>query len=130
MLKTHIMKLLAITMVILGTLFSTVQGPAESVNVGVLMDIHEPFYSPSVATLHVGQTIQWYNQSSISHTITHDGCIRRGNCAFESGPVYPGNRFTLSHLVPGTYSYHCSIHPFMRGRVVVKGSSPRYTHNL
>ncbi|NKB82325.1 MAG: hypothetical protein GKS05_10645 [Nitrospirales bacterium] len=124
------MKPMVIIIMLLGTLFLPIHGPAQLPHVGITMDMHEPFYSPSVATLYVGQTIQWYNQSGMPHTITHDGCIRRGACAFESGPVSPGNHFTLAHLTPGTYSYHCSIHPFMRGRVIVKGSMPRYSHDL
>ena len=117
---------------LIGGVFSlSIPGSATSITiVDVVMDMHEPFYSPTVATISNGQTIQWSNRSHVPHTITHDGCIRRGACAFESGPVHPGKRFMVTHLKPGTYSYHCSIHPFMRGKIVVKKRALRYSHDL
>ena len=84
----------------------------------VLLD-REPFYSPPSISLQAGQTVRWQNQSMQPHTITHDGCNRRGKCAFHSGHLHPGEQFSVRDLTPGTYPYHCNIHPFMRGVIVV-----------
>lgn len=79
----------------------------------------EPFYSPSIWRLQSGQTVRWQNRSMQPHTITHDGCGQREGCAFHSGHLHPGEEFAVRDLVPGNYPYHCNIHPFMRGVIVV-----------
>jgi len=39
--------------------------------------------------------------------------------AWDSGPLQPGESFSVALDQPGAYAYHCSIHPFMHGTVVV-----------
>jgi plastocyanin len=39
--------------------------------------------------------------------------------AFKSPVLQPGASFSFTFTKPGSYSYHCSIHPFMTGKVVV-----------
>jgi plastocyanin len=84
----------------------------------VLLD-QEPFYFPASTKLQVGQPVQWENRSMQSHTITHDDCGERKGCVFHSGHLQPGEQFMVSDLAPGYYPYHCNIHPFMRGLIVV-----------
>ena len=84
----------------------------------MLLD-REPFYSPPSISLQAGQTVRWRNQAMQPHTITHDGCSREGKCAFHSGHLHPGEQFSVRDLTVGTYRYHCNIHPFMRGLIVV-----------
>ncbi|MEC9005526.1 MAG: plastocyanin/azurin family copper-binding protein [Nitrospirota bacterium] len=84
----------------------------------MLLD-REPFYSPPSISLQAGQTVRWRNQAMQPHTITHDGCSREGKCAFHSGHLHPGEQFSVRDLTAGTYYYHCNIHPFMRGLIVV-----------
>lgn len=85
----------------------------------ILLD-QEPFYVPSTMTILQGQPVQWHNQSMQPHTVTHDGCGQGRMCAFVSEHLHPGERFSVRGLSTGTYSYHCEIHPFMRGRIQVK----------
>ena len=92
----------------------------------ILLD-RMPFYAPSTMTILPGQAVQWYNQSMQPHTVTHDGCGRGGKCAFASEHLHPGERFSVNSLPPGTYSYHCEIHPFMRGRIQVKRIVPNHS---
>ncbi|MYC28232.1 MAG: hypothetical protein F4X63_09620 [Nitrospira sp. SB0662_bin_26] len=89
----------------------------------ILLD-REPFYAPATMTILPGQSIRWHNQSMQPHTVTHDGCGRGRNCAFASKHLHPGERFSVRGLPPGIYSYHCEIHPFMRGRIQVKRMVP------
>lgn len=95
-------------------------GQADNSTVAITMSMHKPFYTPTHAFVKAHQSIQWINQSHELHTITHDGCRRGSRCAFESGPVPPGQSFSLTVLPSGRYSYHCSIHPFMKGVIVVQ----------
>jgi hypothetical protein len=70
---------------------------------------------PQTITVEIGvnSTIVWLNQDTTPHTVTSN------TNAFSSGTLSPGSNFTMTFTVPGTYQYHCSIHLFMTGTVIV-----------
>jgi plastocyanin len=70
-------------------------------------------FQEATITVKVGQTITWINQDAIAHTITDD------QGGWDSGSVAPGKSYQLALAKPGTYTYHCSIHPFMTGKIIV-----------
>jgi len=39
-----------------------------------------------------------------------------------SPPITTGQTFECTFTTPGTYSYFCAYHPFMKGQVIVRGS--------
>jgi plastocyanin len=43
---------------------------------------------------------------------------------FDSGSMPPNGSFTLPGLPPGRYTYHCTLHPIMRGLVVITDPAP------
>ncbi len=108
----------ALRVLLLSLLFAgaALAAPAQP---AIRMDILWPYYHPAVAQVPTRTPIEWANPTSLPHTVTHDGCTA-GACAFDSGPVRPGDIFTLPGLPPGRYSYHCSLHPVMRGVLVVQ----------
>jgi plastocyanin len=72
---------------------------------------HFYFYPFSVA-VRVGASVEWTNYDPVSHTTTSDMGL------WDSGalsPVAPGaaagGSFRFTFMQPGTYGYHCSIHP-------------------
>lgn len=75
--------------------------------------IHNFAFGPQIVTVKPGVTVHWTNQDSEAHTVTSDAG------AFNSSVLQPGASFSFTFTKPGTYSYHCSIHPFMTGKVVV-----------
>jgi len=85
----------------------------------IAMEGSAPYYSPVLATIPIGFAVQWINQTATAHTVTYDSCQTGKNCAFDSGPVFPGNSFSLSSLEAGTYHYYCRLHPIMRGVVTI-----------
>ena len=87
--------------------------PVQQVNPAVV--IADFAFTPATLTVAPGQPIVWINNDSIPHTITSD------DGQWDSGELAPGKQFTLTLHQPGTYAYHCSIHPFMQGIVIVKG---------
>lgn len=75
----------------------------------------EPFF-PQAINVMPGSTVSWTNEDSTEHTITADGS---GAPLFDSGPIPPGMIWDNAFDSVGTFGYHCSIHPWMTGRVMV-----------
>lgn len=70
-------------------------------------------FGPAAITVKPGTTVTWTQQDEDQHTVTaNDG-------SFTSSPLITGTTYTHTFTAPGTYAYHCSIHPFMHGTVVV-----------
>ncbi|MBV9444426.1 MAG: cupredoxin family copper-binding protein [Streptosporangiaceae bacterium] len=75
--------------------------------------IHNFAFGPQVVTIKAGTTVHWKNGDAEAHTVTSD------SGAFDSPVLQPGASYSHTFTKPGTYSYHCTIHPFMTGKVVV-----------
>jgi len=71
-------------------------------------------FDPASVTINVGETVTWTNEDSVSHTVIGD------NGEFESTTLAKGDTFGFTFGQAGTYAYHCSIHPSMRGTVIVQ----------
>lgn len=102
-------------------------GAATPPHFEILIENGAPYFFPAVATVPAGTPIRWDNPTATEHTITHDGCLTEGPCAFDSHAMPPNGHYILPGLPPGTYPYHCRIHPIMRGTLTVtdSSSSPR-----
>ncbi|HET7727802.1 MAG TPA: plastocyanin/azurin family copper-binding protein [Candidatus Limnocylindrales bacterium] len=70
-------------------------------------------FSPDPVTASVGDAITWTNADSAPHTVTLDD----GSC--DTGQFGRGEAGTLRFNAPGTYAYHCALHPNMKGTVEV-----------
>ena len=70
-------------------------------------------FQPDVLKVKVGAKTTWTNDDAVAHTVTAD------TNSFASGNLQPGGSFSFTFTRPGTYAYHCSIHPSMHGSVVV-----------
>ena len=62
-------------------------------------------FAPQPIEAKVGDVIAWANQDSAPHSATLD------NGACDTKPINPGSSATLVFTAPGTYTYHCSVHP-------------------
>jgi plastocyanin len=76
---------------------------------------NEGAYVPS--EIHVPQRtiVTWLNDDFTDHTVTTNDYR-----LFDSGPISPGSTFENAFVSTGEYGYHCTIHPFMRGIVIVE----------
>jgi plastocyanin len=83
-----------------------------------------PFFSPNSLTISAGTPLTWNNFTQEPHSIVADDCTRLSGCSFDSGVLGPNEHFTLPHLPPGRYPYHCGLHPFMRGLLTVHAPPP------
>jgi nitrite reductase (NO-forming) len=80
----------------------------------------ETFVPPQIS-LSSGSTISWTNDDSITHSVTLEGnpAIVNGEASFDSGPISPGYTWDNTFDSPGQFDYHCLIHPFMTGKVII-----------
>jgi plastocyanin len=71
-------------------------------------------FQPNRLEITSGTTILWTNNGQVIHTVSAE------NREFDSGPIEPGQRRSITFTRPGTFSFHCTPHPFMRGVIVVR----------
>jgi plastocyanin len=69
-------------------------------------------YSPTPLHVAKGTTVVFSNTSKVKHTATRKG-------SFDTGKIKPGRAVSVRFTAPGTYAYHCTIHPEMHGKIVV-----------
>jgi plastocyanin len=74
---------------------------------------HFAFHPP---TLHVnkGAKVSFTNSSDVTHTATASGG------SFNTNRIKPGTTKVVQFTRKGTFAYHCEIHPFMKGKIVVE----------
>jgi plastocyanin len=70
-------------------------------------------YMPRALTVRKGTTVVWTNSSHTSHSAT-----RRGS--FDTGMIRPGKSASIRFDQKGTFSYFCTVHPFMHGKIIVR----------
>lgn len=75
-------------------------------------------FGPTKLTVSPGMTVTWVNDDDIPHTV-----VASDNKTFRSKVLDTGDRFSFTFTAAGTYSYYCSIHPHMTGKVVVVKAS-------
>jgi plastocyanin len=71
-------------------------------------------FVPAQLDITAGTTVTWRNTDATTHTSTSNAP------GWNSGDVRPNGEFTRAFTTPGTFSYHCTIHPSMVGTVVVR----------
>src|SRR5882724_9603424 len=71
-------------------------------------------FMPPTLTIAAGTQVQWTNQDGTAHTVAAD------DNRFHSDFLNNAQTFSQTFSAPGTYSYHCSVHPFMKGKIVVQ----------
>jgi|SRR5689334_2269967 len=69
-------------------------------------------YHPGTLEVAKGARVVFSNAAGVAHTVTD----RR---VFDSGHIRPGHSFAVRFEQKGTFRYHCEIHPFMHGKIVV-----------
>lgn len=87
--------------------------PAPIVTTSV--SLQNTAFNPADIQVSPGATVTFTNLDGINHTVTFD------NSSIASVDQYAsGSRTVTMPATPGTYAYHCLIHPVMKGTVLVK----------
>lgn len=70
-------------------------------------------FTPATLSVAVGSTVTWSNTGSLPHTVTD------GAGAFDSGVLMASGTYRRTFTTSGTYLYFCSLHPEMKGTILV-----------
>jgi plastocyanin len=70
-------------------------------------------FSPNTITIASGSTVTWTNRDGAAHTVTAD------DGSWGSSTLRQGGTYSHVFTSLGSYTYHCAIHPFMKGTLVV-----------
>jgi len=70
-------------------------------------------FSPTLITIKKGDSIVWINKDSVAHTATSD------TGEFGSLSLSTNENYNRVFNTVGTFKYHCTPHPFMKGTIIV-----------
>ena len=70
-------------------------------------------FHPGTVKIKRGGRVTFTNTANTAHTATDGG-------VFDTKRIKPGESETVKFEKRGTFAYHCKIHPFMKGKVVVE----------
>ena len=85
----------------------------EKLERSVKVEIANFEYSPDPVRVEGGGKVIWQNEDSVAHTATAD------DGSFDTGEIDEGKLKSESFKTPGTFAYHCEIHPQMHGTIEV-----------
>jgi nitrite reductase (NO-forming) len=99
---------------------STATGNEIDIAPGSSAPSNTKFYEPATLTVPAGTTVTWKNLDSTLHTVT-SGSAETGvsGTEFDSSYLAGGKTFQHTFSSAGTFDYYCTLHPFMKGQVVV-----------
>ena len=71
-------------------------------------------FAPATITVNAGTSIRWINDDETIHNVVSS------DKSFRSKALDTNDEFSFTFTKPGTYSYICSLHPRMTGKVIVE----------
>lgn len=84
-----------------------------------------PAYTPATLTVKKGDVVTVTNTDTAPHTATNGATPDDPQTAklFDTSLILPGKsaQIKTAILAPGDYPYHCTVHPYMKGILTVKG---------
>ena len=71
-------------------------------------------FDPANVTASVGDVITWTNADSAPHAVGLDD----GSCSMQ-GNIAQGQKKSLAFSQAGTFPFHCTVHPDMKGTITI-----------
>ena len=81
-------------------------------------ELTDECYIPSKISVGTGYLVTWINDDSAFHSVT-SGPYGDPTGLFDSGHMDPGDVFAYQFNEAGEFQYHCTLHPWMEGTVLV-----------
>ena len=94
---------------------STPQANTPTPTAGKTIEISNFAFAPAQLTVTRGTRVTWINRDSAPHQPVSDS-----GAVISSGVIQTGGTYSVTFNQPGTYTYHCAIHPSMTGTIVVQ----------
>jgi plastocyanin len=93
---------------------ATISNDSATFQVDIVGASGSYYFSPATLTIPKGATVIWTNMSNAPHPVDSD------TNAFRSpGNLLRSDTFQMIFTSAGTYSYHCGLHPYMKGTITV-----------
>lgn len=89
-------------------------GAGQEHRARVAVTIENYAYQPDPITIALGTTVVWTNRDEVQHTVVSNDKL------FLSPELEANQHFEFTFKKAGTFPYHCSLHPEMKGEVIVK----------
>ena len=82
---------------------------------GLQITIDNFSFVPATLMVPAGTEVTWVNHDDIPHTVVSEDKV-----TFKSRALDTDEKFSFTFAKPGTYTYFCSLHPKMTGKVIVQ----------
>ena len=108
----------AVTLVLSAASYAADPAPAPQVAAAEAgsVTINNFEFQPALMTVTPGTKVTWVNKDEEPHTVLSAD----GGATFKSPALDTDDKFSFTFTKPGTYTYLCTVHPYMTGRVVVQ----------
>jgi len=97
---------------LLGAYGSDASGAGATASAGKTVGIQNFAFHPGTLKVKRGTSVTFANSSNTAHTATSG--------SFDTKRIAPGKSKLVQFSQRGTFAYHCKIHPFMKGKIVVE----------
>ena len=108
---SKIILIVIVIAVVAGGIYFFSPGQTNDISNGNVTIVNFAF-SQDVLNISKGDTVVWTNQDSAPHNISGNG--------FASSILNKGQSFSFTFDEVGSYDYICSLHPYMKGKIMVK----------
>jgi len=103
-----------VLLLVAGSLALVLAAPASSAN--TVVQINRSSFAPASVTINSNDSVTWRNADTINHQVVAN------NGSFASPILGPGKSYTRTFRNGGTFRYHDSLRPTVRGTIVVRGA--------
>lgn len=79
-------------------------------------------FNPHIINITTGQNVTWNNTDNVVHTITSGMPIGSTIGKLFDKSIPPGSTVSITFNDTGKINYFCTIHPWMKGEVIVEQS--------
>jgi plastocyanin len=83
-----------------------------------VVHLKDDAFQPATITVDVGELVTFVNDDDDAHTVT------ASDNSFDSKGLDTHQQWTHVFTRPGRYAYFCTLHPFMKGTIIVKAVHP------